>query len=492
MRGSTVADRPKKSVGDRLAGIFQALGKPFRQFARDIRGGDWAVRLSLLVMGTGYFARKQYAKGVLVTALQGLLLWAFPSVFWPYVSKFDTLGTVQREAVFDLATMKNIENDYDNSFLILLFSLIGIVLALGALVFYVRNLRAVKKLQDAQKEGKHINSFSEDVRAFSNERFHITLLTPPSLGIALLTIVPLLVMILVAFTNYDQQHMVPTHLFTWEGLNNFRNMFTNSVTITFGYAFGKVLTWTLVWAFFATFTNYYCGILLAMFINNRQTRAKGLWRTLFVITIAVPQFVSLLLVRNFFANSGIVNTIMANIGVTDFLKSMNLIPEGMNYIPFLTHPGWAKVMIILINMWVGIPYLMLIATGVLLNIPTDLTEASRIDGANAFQSFRNITMPYIRFVTGPYLITSFVANINNFNIIYLLTQDVFRTNDQLLANSNAKEVDLLVTWLFRLTQDYYNFKMASVIGILLFLICAVATLFAFRQLIKGDKEETFQ
>jgi len=143
-------------------------------------------------------------------------------------------------------------------------------------------------------------------------------------------------------------------------------------------------------------------------------------------------------------------------------------------------------------MWVGIPYLMLIATGVLLNIPNDLVEAAHIDGANAFQRFRNITMPYIRFVTGPYLVTSFVANINNFNIIYLLTQDVFRTNDQLLANSNAKEIDLLVTWLFRLTQDYYNYKMASVIGILIFLICVVFTLLAFRQMIKGDREETFQ
>lgn len=487
-----MAKQPKKPFGAKLAGFGRALKRPFQQFYVGLRDGDWAVRLSLLVMGTGYFARKQYAKGILVTLLQGLFLWIFPSFFIPYLSKFGSLGTVQRKVEFDIETMKNVENNYDNSFKILLFSLIGLVLLLVALIFYLRNIHSVKKLYDLEKEGKRVSTFREDLRGYANEKFHMSLLTPPIIGVMLLTIVPLLVMVLVAFTNYDQTHMVPTHLFTWAGLDNFKAIFTTSVTVTFGYAFGKILTWTLLWAFFATFTNYYFGILLAMFINNRKTKGRQLWRSLFVVAIAVPQFVSLLLVRNFFANTGIVNTICSQLGITDALKTIGLVPAGMNYIPFLTHPDWAKVMIVLINMWVGVPYMMLIATGVLLNIPSDLIEASRIDGASAFQSFRNITMPYMRFVLGPYMVTSFVANINNFNIIYLLTQDVFRTNDQLLANSNAKETDLLVTWLFRLTQDYYNYKMASVIGILIFLICAFFTLFAFRQMIKGDKEETFQ
>jgi arabinogalactan oligomer/maltooligosaccharide transport system permease protein len=164
----------------------------------------------------------------------------------------------------------------------------------------------------------------------------------------------------------------------------------------------------------------------------------------------------------------------------------------MTYIPFLTEPGWAKVMVILINVWIGIPYLMLIATGILMNIPADLMESARIDGANSFQIFVKITLPYILFVTGPYLVTQFVGNINNFNVIFLLSQDVFYTKDQMLANSQAKEIDLLVTWLYRLTQEYYNYKMASVIGIVVFIICAVFTLLAFNFLIKGDKEESFQ
>lgn len=114
-----------------------------------------------------------------------------------------------------------------------------------------------------------------------------------------------------------------------------------------------------------------------------------------------------------------------------------------------------------------------------------------MDGAKPHQVFAKITMPYMLFVTGPALITDFVKNINNFNVIYLLTQDVYTTTNQAMSNSQAKEVDLLVTWLFRLTQEYYNYKMASAIGIIVFIICAIFTLVAFNYMIKDDKEGTY-
>ena len=227
-----------------------------------------------------------------------------------------------------------------------------------------------------------------------------------------------------------------------------------------------------------------------MLINSKKTKLPKLWRTLFVITIAVPQFVSLLLVRNFFANNGIFNTFCASIGLTDWLRDIGLI--STSYIPFLSANGWAHVMIILINIWIGVPYQMLIATGVLMNIPTEQLESARIDGATPRQTFIHITMPYVLFVTGPTLVTDFVKNINNFNVIYLLTDGVFVTTDQLMANSQAKETDLLITWLFNLTQNYYNFKMASTIGIVVFVICAVFTLIAFSRFLKGDREEAFR
>ena len=131
-------------------------------------------------------------------------------------------------------------------------------------------------------------------------------------------------------------------------------------------------------------------------------------------------------------------------------------------------------------------------TGVLQNIPSELYESARIDGAGKVTIFFKITLPYMLFVTTPYLITQFIGNINNFNVIYLLTQDVYTTTNQAMASSQAKEVDLLVTCLFRLTQDYYNYKMASAIGIIVFIICAVFTLVAFNRMIKGDKEGTYQ
>ena len=127
-----------------------------------------------------------------------------------------------------------------------------------------------------------------------------------------------------------------------------------------------------------------------------------------------------------------------------------------------------------------------------MNIPEELKESARIDGANSAQIFRHITMPYMLFITGPYLVTQFTANINNFNVIYLLTSGVYVTTDQKLAASNAKEVDLLVTWLYKLTSGQYNYKMAAVIGIVTFVICAAITLLSYTRMISGDKEEEYQ
>ena len=390
-----------------------------QKFGHDFVHGDIFTKLSFFVWGLGYIGHGQLMKALLVTFVQGFALYFLAFFGVPNMAKFGTLGTVKMEMVFDVATMKNVVNDYDNSFEILLMSLIA-----------------------------------------------------------------------VAFTNYDQQHMPPNELFTWVGLNNFFTLFGGGgMTSTFSYSFAKVLTWTLVWAFFATFTNFFGGILMAMFINDKKTKFPKFWRTLFMVTIAVPQFVTLLLVRNFFSNNGIFNTMMANAGVTDFLHNIGLLDKGLSYIPFLTQPGWAMFTIIMINIWIGVPYQMLIATGVLMNIPADMIEAARIDGANPVQMFFRIKLPYLLSVQGPSLVTDFVKNVNNFNVIYLLTQGVFVTQNQALAQSNAKEIDLLVTWLFRLTQDYYNYKMAAVLGIMVFIVCAVFTVVCFHFINK--KEATF-
>ncbi|MDO5337811.1 MAG: sugar ABC transporter permease [Eubacteriales bacterium] len=484
-------DQEKNSPAKAVGSFFKAVGGFFGEFGTAVSKGDAAVKLSLLWMGAGYAKRKQYVKAVIMTILEIAVVLFTVKFAMQYVPKFGSLGTVQMEKVFNMETMKTEFNDYDNSFTILLFSLFSFVVWFAFIVVWIRNVVNAYELQKLEEAGKHIKTFKEDLHSYKEEKFHVTLLTLPVLGIVIFTLIPILLLILVAFTNYDQNHMPPTNLFSWVGFQNFLSLFGGGgLTVTFGYAFVRVLGWTLVWALFSTFTTYIGGILLSLLLNSKKTRMPRLWRTLFIVTIAVPQFVSLLLVRNFFSNGGIVNTICSNIGLTGFLRSIGLV--STSYIPFLSAPGWAHVMIILINIWIGVPYQMLIATGVLMNLPEDQLESARVDGANPFQIFRKITMPYLLFVTGPALVTDFVKNINNFNVIYLLTEGVYTTTNQAMANSQAKEVDLLVTWLFRLTQDYYNYKMASAIGIIVFIICAVFTLIAFNRMTSGDKEGTYQ
>ena len=342
-----------------MKNFMKSLGNIFKEFGLSIVKGDIWVKLSLVIMGAGYVGRKQVIKGIIMTLFEVVIIAYMVIVGAPNLSKFNTLGTVQFEKVFNLATMKNEVNDYDHSFQILLMGVISLIIIVGFICIYIANMRNVYRLQLLKKEGKHINTFKEDLRSYINEKFHITLLFLPCAGVLVFTIVPLIIMIAVAFTNYDQNHMPPASLFTWVGFDNFKALFTTSITSTFGYSFRKVLGWTFVWAFFATFTTYIGGIMLAKFINDQKTKFPKLWRTLFVVTIAVPQFVSLLLVRNFFANSGIVNTICSNIGLTGFLQDIGLVKSSLTYIPFLTDPHWAKFMIIMINFFVlsFIPFL---------------------------------------------------------------------------------------------------------------------------------------
>lgn len=471
--------------------LLNGLKTYFGDFGKSVAKGDIWTKLSLIVMGAGYIGRKQIAKGIIITLLEALIIYIEIFVTGPYMAKLNTLGTVQREEVLDLTTLTKTVNDYDNSLLILLYGVIGILMIFAFVLLYISNMKAVYRLQTMKENNEHINSFAEDVKSLFNEKFYITLLTLPSIGVILMNVIPIIFMICIAFTNYDMNHQPPTYLFTWVGLSNFKALFTSSTTISFGYAFVRILVWTLIWAIVATFTTFIGGILLAQLINHQNTKFKKMWRTLFIITIAIPQFVTLMLISKMFGNYGIVNTICSNLGITDWLHNIGLLGASLDYIPFLTKPGWAHVMIILINIWVGVPYQMLIATGILMNIPTDQLESARIDGANKFQIFWKITMPYILFIMGPSLVTSVIANINNFNVIYLLTTS-YTTTNMAFANSNAKEVDLLITWLFTLTNDYSNYKMSAVIGIVTFVICAVGTLLSYSRMISGSKEEEYQ
>ena len=153
-------------------------------------------------------------------------------------------------------------------------------------------------------------------------------------------------------------------------------------------------------------------------------------------------------------------------------------------------PTIAKVTVVVVNLWVGVPFTVLSCTGILLNIPEDLYEAARIDGANPYRMFVNITLPYMMFVMTPSLITTFVGNINNFNIIYLLTGGGPNLDPAMITS--AGQTDLLITWLYDLTVNEQSYDMASVIGILIFIICAVFSLIFYSRSKSLKNEEDFQ
>ena len=343
------------------------------------------------------------------------------------------------------------------------------------------NVRQNRVSEQILKSGKKLKSTKEDLRSLADEQFHKTLLALPTLGVLVFTILPILFMILVAFTNFDATHQPPSKLFTWVGWDNFRQLLTTGTSTaggpSYGDTFRQVLFWTLMWAFFATFLNYFLGMMVAIMINKKGTKLKKMWRTILVMTIAIPQFVSLLYVSKMFAQDGLINT---------YLMKWGWIASP---IPFWTDAGWARFTIILINLWIGIPYLMLIATGILMNIPADLYESARIDGANAFQMYKKITLPYMLFVTGPYLLTSFTGNINNFNVIFLLSQGKPLS---LQLSGNAGHTDLLITWLYKMTVNDTNYKLAAVMGILVFVVTAVINLIVYNMIPSVKNEEDFQ
>ena len=284
----------KESKKNPVAAFFGAIGKFFKEFGEAAAKGDGAVKASLLVAGAGYWKRKQIIKGFLVTLLEiGLILYTV-LIGVPYISQLNTLGTVERAMVYNPATMKNEVNDYDNSLLILLFGVISLSFLIVGILLWMANVRNTYRLQLRAEAGKHINTFKEDCNEMLNDKFHFTLLALPVLGVIIFNIMPLVVMICIAFTNYDKSHMPPNALFTWVGLANFKSLFTTSITSTFGYTFWRILGWTLLWAVLATFTTYFGGIILALLINNKNTKLKKLWRTLFVAAISVPQFVTLI------------------------------------------------------------------------------------------------------------------------------------------------------------------------------------------------------
>ncbi|MFA5686470.1 MAG: sugar ABC transporter permease [Bacilli bacterium] len=329
----------------------------------------------------------------------------------------------------------------------------------------------------ANKYYGQTSTFKKQTQALFNENFATTVLFLPVTFATILVIIPLAFTIFVAFTNFNGANS-GLNLFKWVGFDNFITLFAGKgANEMMSRTIWTLLSWTLIWAFFATFLNYVLGMILALLINRKGIKLKKLWRTIFVVTIAVPQFVSLLAMSKILGDYGPLNEFL--------MTTFNLAKP----IKFLSDGNIAKFTVIIVNCWVGVPYTMLITSGILMNIPEDLYESARIDGAGPFTQFIKITLPYMLFVTGPYLITQFIGNINNFNVIFFLTGS--QPNKLYLYNAN--DTDLLITWLYKITTGSGNqYNVASTLGIFIFAISAFLSLIMYARIGSVQKEEDFQ
>ncbi len=436
--------------------------------------GDLFTKLSAVLMGVGIAGHRQIIKGAVVLLMEIAFLGFMVTTGFHNLSMMLSLGTEAQGKVWNEAKQIYEYSTGDNSQQILLAGVVTCFVIAGFIALWILQLQHSYKLQKMIEKGETVPSLGKDVKNLFDGNLHITLMALPCIGILIFNIVPLVYMITMAFTTYskEDEHLV---LFDWDGLHQFQRVLNMNGNI--GRQFWHVLAWTIIWAVFATFLNYILGMILAMIINRKETKWKSFWRFwrfCFVLSIAVPQFVSLMIMNIMLQPSGAVNVLLKNLG---------LIKES---IPFWTNAMLARVTIIVINLWVGIPYTILQVTGILQNIPEDLYEAAKMDGAGPATIFFKITLPYMLFVTMPYLIASFVGNINNFNVIYLLSG-----GGPTYVGDTAGQTDLLVTWLYKLTIDQQYYNLGAVIGIMTFVILTVITLTTYRNSSSYKNEEAF-
>jgi arabinogalactan oligomer/maltooligosaccharide transport system permease protein len=424
-----------------------------------------AAFLSALWMGLGQIYNKQYVKGLSFIALQLYLI-----IFWSLPFRWAMWGlTTLGETPMQRKGFKVVQGDH--SIFLLIEGIIFLIAFLLFVWFYYLNIRDAYKVARMRETGKHVNNFKETLKNVWENGFPYIMLTPSVLFTAFLTILPLLFGILIAFTNYSgPNHLPPRNLVDWVGFDTFTQLFQLK---TWSATFYGVFSWTVIWAIISTVTTFFLGLFFAVLINRKGIKFKRFWRSIFILPWAIPQFVSILIFRNIFNGEfGPINRYLIDTGLID------------QAIPFLSDPFLAKVTLVVVNMWFGFPFWMILMSGVMTSIDKELYEAADVDGANGWNKFWKITMPIVLFSTAPLLIMSFAGNFNNFNIIYLMTEG----GPVNMAYSYAGSTDILISWIYKLTLDQNQFAMASVVSILIFIIVATASVYNFRKT-RAFKEE---
>lgn len=264
-----------------------------------------------------------------------------------------------------------------------------------------------------------------------------------------------------AFVSPDGEELRPG----WQvfvGFDNFAAIFDPEVI---GGPFLSVTLWTFAFAILSVATTFFLGLLLAILLNDRNLKGRNIYRAIIFMPYAFPVFLSALIW------AGLLNT--------DY-GWINQVLLGGGSVPWLEDPWLARFSVLLVNLWLGFPYMFLITTGALQSVPEELYESAAMDGAGPVRRFRSITLPMLMVAVGPLLIASFAMNFNNFNVIYLVTQGGPVDLD---STTGVGSTDILISFVYKIafaggTNDY---GLAAALSILIFVMVAVVSLLTFRR-----------
>ena len=422
-----------------------------------------AVKLSMVIMGLGQLIQKQWIKGLVYLAVLGA-----------YIGYLVTGGVQDAIGFFTLGTKKAdpwLGTPGDDSIMMLLKGLLFYIITAIVVAIHIANIKDAYDSDEKLKAGIKLPGFIKSVGIFADKKFYILALAVPIVGVLVFNVLPIVFMILISFTNYGGD-IVPPELVDWIGLDNFVKILSLSEIKD---TFLKILVWNLVWAFLATFINYFGGLGLALLLNKKCVKGKAFWRAFPILAYAVPGFITLLGFKFMFSYGGPIN----------YYITMN----GGNAIGFLDIDAGlsAKVIGLLVNAWITIPTSMLLATGILSNMNTDLYEAASIDGASKWKQFIKITLPFVIFSTTPVLITNFIGNFNNFGVFYFLRGGLY--NDGYFL---ASDTDLLINWLYNLSIDNSYYGIGAALSLIIFIITSIFSLAVYVQSAAYKKEDTFR
>lgn len=421
------------------------------------------VKASMIVMGTGQLMYHQWIKGFLYLAVLIAAILYFILTGVSDVIGFFTLGTVEADPW--LGTLG------DDSVIMLLRGLFSFLVMIAVVLVYRSNVKDIVECDKKVHMGKELPAFGKAVGIFLDRKFYIVALALPVAGVLVFQVIPIVFMILIAFTNYGGD-IVPPKLVDWIGIGNFTKILALSDIKS---TFFKILGWNLIWAVASTFLNYFGGLGLALLLNKECVKGKKFWRAFPILAYAVPGFITLLAFKFMFSYGGPINYYITS--------------AGGNAVGFLDIDAGIKAKLIglFVNAWISIPTSMLLATGILSNMNTDLYEAASIDGATKWKQFVKITLPFVIFSTTPVLITSFIGNFNNFGVFYFLRGGLYMDGYFL-----ASDTDLLINWLYNLSIDNNYYGIGAAVSLIIFIITSVISLTVYVRSSAYRKEDTFR